>query len=461
MTWKKIDLETSGSAVTPSQNNGKLIVDGSEVTVYDDSSLTSLATHNNRTTLDKLSENGSELLFNGTTIGTEVAVNGRNYANFALRGSVIYIKKGFRTSANTLEYWIPPLDTDRYRRLFVWGATGSRKSVHIQDGVLEADEGLIYNYTENTIVKRHGTWGNIAVSENEYLLLYNSLGRISGILSKYCITIGESLSIPIKELEVEEISETGSTQGIFIIEDKLFVTMHSNDEHTTYENITMKNISDMKNVRTISHNFGHLNACDYSHQKDSLIVGNGSGNYSLPLKGWIIPNFKHLMETVDTLEFYETPKVELDFTHIEESKCNMCWGYDSTDIIYLFTNDNSKLRKIVLGKGDDDKGTGVFVSGASENEYNGSYEILDTWVSTQTDILGGMIFYKGYIYTGIKGNNRIRKCIPKTDGSFDSVYLPFRVTGDMQGIHLDKAKEYFYAFSAFRGTRFNTTELYG
>lgn len=381
---------------------------------------------------------------------TEVSVSGRGYAIFSLRGAKINARKN--TDDNTINYSFPTLDTNRYRRLFVWTAGATLKTIDIPDGVLLDNDALIYNVTTNTLTTRNGTWGNIALTANEYALLYNNLGNLGGILSKYCVLGEDSLAIPIREIEAVEISSTGSTQGIFIVDGNIYKCTHSNDLHTDYATISSTGYS-------MTHNFGHLNAPNYSHVKDSFIVGNGSKDYTLLPKGWIIPNFKSKLVNGSVLEFNTVDKIELDFTQLTgEYKGQLCWGYESSDIVYLFTNDNRIIRKILLGKGTENKGLGTFIDGTASDRYNGSYSIINTWISRTDDILGGMFFYKGSIYSGVKGSNNIRKCILLNNGYFDSEYIPIvGATGDMQGIAIYNNE--VYAYTDYKGYKFSVSEL--
>lgn len=81
LTLDGIELNTGGtgsSTISDSTTNGNILVNGSEVKVYDDTSInntlnnkadkTDLHSHTNRSTIDKLSDDGTNLLFNGTPI---------------------------------------------------------------------------------------------------------------------------------------------------------------------------------------------------------------------------------------------------------------------------------------------------------------------------------------------------------------------------------------------------------
>ena len=80
------------------------------------------------------------------------------------------------------------------------------------------------------------------------------------------------------------------------------------------------------------------------------------------------------------------------------------------------------LRKITLNK-------------SADGQYDGTYTIDGTWHSEKSDIIGGLIYYKGFLYAGVKGDYGIRK-INITDGiKFNSEYIhPTLKSGDMQGL---------------------------
>ena len=69
-----------------------------------------------------------------------------------------------------------------------------------------------------------------------------------------------------------------------------------------------------------------------------------------------------------------------------------------------------------------------------------------------------MIYYKGYVFFGVKGAYGIRKCILKSDGYFDSEYLhPSDKVGDMQGLQLYNNE--IYAYTDSRGYKINVNNL--
>jgi hypothetical protein len=428
---------------------------------------------NNKPTLDKLSDNGTNLLFNGSPIvsggSTQVSTTGRPYVQFTLRGATINVHKSNVLNSNTVTYTFPTLDTNRYRRMFVWTASGGHNTIDIPDGTLLDNDALVYDISTNTLYTKNGSWGNVAVSQNEYLLLYNNVGNLSGLLSQYVI-MGSDTTIPIRDIGVADLyTNFGTTQGMFLMDNYFFTTTgNTTEDHTTYGNMGMYDKTSLSLVKPITQNFGHMNTVDFSSSKNSLLISNGSKSYTQPPVGWIIPNFREyisgLPNTGAVMEYNTVDKITLDFSQFsDEYKGQFCWGYDNTDIIYMVTNDCRTLRKVLLGKGSNNLGSGVYVTTSDPNRYNGSYQILGTWQSQIQDTHSDMFFYKGHVYMGIKGANQIRKAIPCSDGTFNSEYLPVFTpsngnVADVEGFAYDSS--YLYIFNASKGYRMNINQLY-
>jgi hypothetical protein len=144
---KKSDIPTKTSVVD-SNTNGYIVVDGVQLQVYDDAALnnalagkatiddtsttstiqtwsankinSSLHTHTNKTTLDKLSDDGTKLLFNGSTIDSKDAnaIKGKtvNSPVSGDNGKVL----SYNSTSNILE-WVTPASG---------GGTGTVKSVN-------------------------------------------------------------------------------------------------------------------------------------------------------------------------------------------------------------------------------------------------------------------------------------------------------------------------------------------
>lgn len=369
--------------------------------------------------------------------GANINITGRACVNFLLRGAKIYADFKIENSAtiSTLKYSFPTGDTDRLRRLFVKTPAGTLLTIDMQDGELLSHEGIVYNLTNNTIEKRTGTWGGIPCTKDEYVLLYNCLGFLSGELACYVDYRYNQNNIFAKNVHAELISATGSTQGIMIIDNVVYTSYHATDDHSLYDG--------RLGVKT--HNICHMNAMDYNNVKDVFIVGNGSKDYFLPMKGWIFKNWKSTFEINSQLDINVLDKVELDFSQFTgEYKAQLCWGDYNTDIVYLLTSDNRIIRELQLNK----NGT----------EYDGTYTVLKTYYTNTSDIMGGFLYYNGCLYTGVKGEFGIRKMKLCSNGYIENEYLkPIGKVGDMQGIAISNG--FMYAYTDSKGYKINIADI--
>lgn len=369
--------------------------------------------------------------------GTTVSINGRGCVNFLLRGGKIFADYKIENSISntTIKYSFPTGDTNRLRRLFVRLSNGQGATIDLQDGELSSHEALVYNASSNSVEVRYGTWGNIACSINEYVLLYNCVGFLSGELVKYVDFRYNQDSIKIKPVTVEQINTKGSTQGIMILDNNIYTSYHATDEHVSMDGKLGDKV----------HNIGHMNAMDYNPIKDCLITANGSKSYTLAMKGWIFLNWDNTFNSNDTLDINTLEKVELDFSQFEgEYKAQLCWGDYNSDIVYLLTSDNRVIRELQLNK--------------TNNIYDGTYTVLNTYYTNTTGIVGGFIYHKGCLYTGIKGDIGVRKMTLCSDNGIYNEYIKITgKVGDVQGIAIQDDSMIVYTDS--KGYKLSLSEI--
>lgn len=179
-------------------------------------------------------------------------------------------------------------------------------------------------------------------------------------------------------------------------------------------------------VKQLYHRFGHCNSVDYSPVNDCLIMGNGSGSYTLDGKIYIIPDFSDIVEndivhtTSDSpLTLSNTNAIVIDCSSYDlGTKFNVIWGELNNkrqDIAYLVTakygsstsaadgGDNGTIRRILLGTGTNQLDYGSY-SQAEDGEFNGTFNILDTYTQDGTAYAQcnqGCCYYNGKIYSAI------------------------------------------------------------
>ena len=413
--------------------------------------------------IDGTSKTLQDALNSGELSGGTTSTSGRGYCQIKLRGSKVFISEVVESSSahNKIKYTFPTGDSNRLRRMYAYTPNAVIKNIEIPDGILALNEALVYNFDNNTLSTKTGGWGNIQCANNEIILLYNDYsGCVGGALSPYIVDYSQSF-VPVLNKYFEVCSDRGNglSQGVFIIGDYMYMFGASSDDRTTtLGSFDRYSLSDLNTiVHSGKHNLGHMNAPSYSSAKDMMIVGNGSKIYdqsSLPMEGYIFKNFKTVIENnPSNLVFENLDKVILNFSQFAgEYKCQLCWGEENTDIVYLLTCENTIIRKLLLTKD------------ASGN-YTGEYTVLGTFRSTVKGIVGGFKYHNGYLYTGVKGDYGIRKmklCVNNIDSTLDGFieneYIqPSSMVGTMQGIEVNN--NILYGITDSKGYKINLSDI--
>ena len=202
------------------------------------------------------------------------------------------------------------------------------------------------------------------------------------------------------------------------------------------------------------HKWGHVNTIDYSPVNDCLIMGNGSGDYTLPGKIFIFPNFKEMLNSEahrssnDPWTLENSNAIVIDCTEYNlGTKFNVMWGEingKKHNIAYLVTakmgsstsapdgGDNGTIRRLLLGVGSTSLEYGQFNESASEGEFNGTFKIMGTWTQEGTKYANcnqGSCFYRGEIYSAV---------------GHDGLWLWKMRLGDNGKISYDEWKQYAY-----------------
>lgn len=126
-------------------------------------------------------------------------------------------------------------------------------------------------------------------------------------------------------------------------------------------------------IEEIQHNLGHVNSVSYCEETDTLICGNGSGDYDLAGAIYLIEG------AYSKGSLLRSDAIVIPFTDYG-FKVNAVWGdpnFDQHDIVYVITNDSHDIYKIQLGKFSNDLGNGTIISGATQ--FNATYQVLNHW----------------------------------------------------------------------------------
>ena len=158
------------------------------------------------------------------------------------------------------------------------------------------------------------------------------------------------------------------------------------------------------------HDFGHVNTVAYNKYTDCLIFGNGSGDYGVAGKFYVIPEAHKLAERATNS--LASLAIEYNCTAYNYGdKLNACWGHDNMgrhDIAILITNDNKNIRFVQLGKGTNNLGLGSYTSGKGANEFNGSFKVCTEYTlddgtthPNNTNCNQGSDYYGGKLYVSV------------------------------------------------------------
>lgn len=173
-------------------------------------------------------------------------------------------------------------------------------------------------------------------------------------------------------------------------------------------------------IKRFYHKFGHANTIDYNKFNDCLILGNGSGSYTLDGDIIVIPNFSQLIDNTPADSIVTLADANALIIHCGAynlgTKFNLVWGDDNDkeyNIAYLITanyggstsangGDLEIIRKIVLCKGEEVGTYGTVVS--NDTPFNGTFNIVGTWVQKTLGYPNcdqGTCYHNGEIFAAI------------------------------------------------------------
>lgn len=211
------------------------------------------------------------------------------------------------------------------------------------------------------------------------------------------------------------------------------------NEETGQTTIHRYRLSDLgfTEIGSISTDFGHLNCMDYNPQNDCLIFGNGGNDFETQ-GNWfaVVKNPTSLGSSATLASNAIVYNVDVGF------KVQAVWGdpnLGENNIVYLISNSTRKITKILLLKD-------------ANGDFTGVYRVIETIEKEDTYGINGGKYYNNYIYLGsdigeykyeynmINTSNyeltTVTKSFYKPDGT--------RITGVVQGIHIDKDYIWIY-----------------
>lgn len=220
----------------------------------------------------------------------------------------------------------------------------------------------------------------------EYNIIKQDHEYITNIHENYTETIREQTSCVIDNYtSLAQTTDTGCCIVTHEGSTELWTFTTSNDDGSNYgacDKYTYNiETGELTYIGQIQHNLGHVNSVSYCEDTDTLICGNGSGDYDLAGKIYLIEG------AYSKASLLRSDAIAIDFEDYG-SKVNAVWGdfnFDQNDIAYVLTNDSHDIYKIQLGKFANDLGSGTIIGGATQ--FNGTYQILNhyEWGSSKVD----------------------------------------------------------------------------
>ncbi|WP_258079012.1 BppU family phage baseplate upper protein [Enterococcus faecium] len=159
------------------------------------------------------------------------------------------------------------------------------------------------------------------------------------------------------------------------------------------------------------HNWNHVNSVGYSAVNDVLVcssfVGDNTPVVDEKYEIYLIQNvssFKDLpSHESEALLADNALKITVPFEW--GNRMNATFGESNggkENIIYYITNDNRDVRKILLGQGPNNLGSGQFLDVKNDREFNGTYKLLNHYHTDNSfEVNQGSWYFNGALYLGL------------------------------------------------------------
>jgi hypothetical protein len=229
---------------------------------------------------------------------------------------------------------------------------------------------------------------------------------VGGYLSKHFYPFGKEADLiqAPKNVSVITLDNTAILPGFVGYESMDFINgkLWVFDKDSQSQCIVIHDMTTNTVVKKVLQRGFSFNTVDYNPLNDTLLTIDNA-TYS---KIQLIPNvsaWANVASGAVACDASTTDMDIIDFTGMGEGPQSF-WGEDNggkNNIIYTVSDAGVRVRKLLLGQGSNNLGSGTFVAGKATTRYNGTYKILDEWAQ----IYGGGrtqdgFFYKGSIYIG-------------------------------------------------------------
>lgn len=214
----------------------------------------------------------------------------------------------------------------------------------------------------------------------------------------------------------DDITST-TRSDISVVGDEIWVWGVAPDDHSKYATVWRLKYDPASNTlreepKFFWHNFGHVNAVNYNPQTDSLILGNGSSDYGLENKIYIIYNVTDIINSNNGAVFdYKDYAIEIDAgndIYNFGAKLNVFWtnakttkyNYSMTqeqlpNTAFAYANDVNKFYILAFGTGTNKYKYGTYVEPTDGQIWNGTFNVLAEYDSGDpNEVIGASTSYE-------------------------------------------------------------------
>jgi hypothetical protein len=249
----------------------------------------------------------------------------------------------------------------------------------------------------------NGTLASEGILSPEVLLIVTG-----GYLAKHFYPFGKEAEIVLAPKNVSVVTLTRPNSAFVGYESMDFINnqLWVFDKDSQSQCIVIHDMSNNTVVKKILQYGFSFNTVDYNVVNDTLLTI--SLDY---FKILLIPNVSawgNVAAGAVACDVRTTDMDVVDFTGMGEGPQSF-WGEDNggkNNIIYVVTDAGVRIRKILLGQGSNNLGSGVFVAGKATNRYNGTYKVLEEWAQIHgSGRTQDGFFHNGAIYIGKDADN--------------------------------------------------------
>ena len=220
---------------------------------------------------------------------------------------------------------------------------------------------------------------------NNHIVLGNAF---SNIKAKTPSVTAQGLPTATDAVKVDKVSD------ICVVDDELWCFVSGSDDRSDYAVVWRMKFDPISGDFSPSFfwcNFGHANAVNYNPVTDCIIMGNGSADYELENKIYIMERVSEIKALPNgSIVDFADYGIEIDASGYDfGAKLNVVWANIETntysyrfDVEYIpnrafaYADDCNRMYQIALGYGTNKYAYGTYVQPSNGRKWNGTFAVL-------------------------------------------------------------------------------------